>query len=100
MESVPPNVGFTEERATNVVPVGLSVGSAGDSITLVGTANWPASLGDPDWSATSDILGDGESILEEVGSSINAVGLGVLEVWVFVNTEPVQVVDDLGVGAV
>jgi hypothetical protein len=100
LEHVPPGVGVTEERAANLVPVLLSIFGRGSSIALLGTANGPTSLGNPDLLAVSDRLGLLNGVVEEGLGVLDAVLHGELVVRVSVETEPVEMVDDIGVGGV
>lgn len=97
---VPPGVGLAEERAANLVPVLLGVGERGDGVALIGAADGPASLGDPDLLAVGDGLGLGDGVVEEGLALVDAVGHGGLVVRVAVEAEPVDLVDHGGVGAV
>lgn len=101
MKSVPESVVLAkQEIATNRVPVCLGIGSAWDGEVLGWTADWPAGLGDPDRLALSSVGGVAESLLEERGALVDTVDLSVLEVWVGVNTDPVDGGDDVAVGSV
>jgi hypothetical protein len=83
-----------------LVPVGLCVSSAGNGEVLSLSANRPSGLSDPDGLAANSILGVIEGFVEERSTLVNAVGLGVLEVWVGINTDPVTGIDDSVVGTV
>lgn len=100
LEHVPPGVGVTEQGATNLIPVSLSVGRRGGSITFLGTADWPTSLSDPNLLAVGNGLGLLDGFIEELLGVLDAVLHGKLVVRVSVETEPVEVVDDIGVGGV
>ena len=45
---IPEDVDLLERRASDRVPVSLSIGDRGNSRAVVGAGNRPASLGDPD----------------------------------------------------
>jgi len=94
LESVPPDVNVAESWASNLVPVGLGVVSGWDTQVCGLSANGPSSLSDPDRLA-GDSLGVADSLLEERLSAGDGVGLGVLEVWVSVDTDPVNGVEDI-----
>jgi len=83
-----------------LVPVGLGVSSARNGKVFSLSANRPSSLSDPDGLAADSILGVVEGFVEERCTLVNAVGLGVLEVWVGINTDPVTGIDDSVVGSV
>lgn len=100
LKSVPPSVGRTQKRARNLVPVCLGVLDGRDCITLGLTRGRPSSLGDPDGLGADGTLGVIKSLEEERFGIVDAVLLGVLEVWVGIVTNPVQSVDDLRIGAV
>lgn len=99
-EHVPPGVGLAEERAADLVPVLLGVGEGGNGVTLIGAADGPAGLGDPDLLAVGDGLGLGDGVVEERLALVDAVGHGGLVVRVAVEAEPVDLVDHSRVGAV
>jgi hypothetical protein len=83
-----------------LVPVGLGVGGVGNSEVLSLSANRPSGLSDPDRLAADGTLGVVESLVEERSTLVNAVVLGVLEVWVGINTDPVTSIDNSIVGSV
>ena len=99
-ENVPPDVGRPKVGAANLVPELLSVLGAGHGLVLLRTVDWPASLSDPDLLVTSGFLGLLEGSIEEVGTIVNTVGLGVLKVGIGVHADPVACVDEGAVGAV
>jgi len=100
-EVVPEGRGLVEKLgATNLVPVLLGVGDAGDGLVPVGTSGGPASLGDPDGLATSGRLGSLVGTVEQVGGVVDVVALAVLVVRVGVEAEEVDGVNDGLVGAV
>lgn len=100
LESVPPGVGLAEERASNLVPVGLRVGGVGNSLVLRGTADGPAGLSNPDLLAAASRLNLAKSIVEQGLAVVDGVGLSVLEVWVGVHAKPVDGLSNSVVGAV
>ncbi len=83
-----------------MVPVGLCVGSVGNGKVLSLAGNRPSSLGNPDRLAANSTLGVVEGFVEESSSLVDAIGFGVLEVWVGINTDPVGGTDDSVVGSV
>jgi hypothetical protein len=93
-KSVPPSVGLAKERASNRIPVCLGVGSIGNSEVGSRAAYRPSGLSDPDWLSTNSSLCGTESILEETWAVLDAVGLGGLEVWVGVHSNPIASIDD------
>lgn len=99
-ENVPPGVGVAEQRAGNLVPVGLGVGNGRDSLAHVRASKRPTTLGHPDLAAA----GDGHSLLpgiiEEILRVVDAVGMHELVVRVLINTEPVELLNNIRVGAV
>lgn len=100
LKSVPPDVGLAETRASNLVPVGLRVGGVSNSLVLGRTADGPAGLSDPDLLARGTVLDLGNGIVEQTVGVVDGVGLGVLEVGVGVNTNPVGSLRDSDVGGV
>ena len=100
MKSVPPSVHFAESWATNFVPVGLRIFWRSDCEVLCLSAYWPSSLGDPDLLSTNDGCCLIKSSLEQRLSTGDGIGFGVLEVWVCINSDPVDRVNDGFVGAV
>lgn len=100
VENVPPGVGVTEERASDLIPELLGVGNAGNSLALGITLNGPTGLGDPNLLIASGSLEVVDTSLEQTLGIIDGVGLCVLEVRVSVETEPVDSLDGSGVGAV
>jgi hypothetical protein len=93
-KSVPPSVGLAKERASNCVPVCLGVGRVGNGKVGSRTAHRPSSLSDPDWLSSNSSLCGTESILEESRSVLDAVGLGSLEIWVGIHSDPVASADN------
>lgn len=77
-----------------MVPVGLGVVSAGNGEVLSLSGNRPSSLSDPDRLATNSTLGVIESFVEERSTLVNTICLGILEVWVGINTNEVTSIDD------
>lgn len=57
-------------------------------------------LGDPDILASNDIFGSIVGGLEKLGSVIDVVTIGILPEWVGVQSDPVEFIDNGGVGAV
>ena len=96
MKGVPPDVDVSESWASNLVPVGLGVIGGSDSKVLDRSADGPSGLSDPDIFAIRDFCGVGHSFLEQRLSAGDGVRLCVLEVWVSVNSEPVNSADDIG----
>lgn len=66
----------------------------------MGARDGPTSLGDPDLLAVSDRLGLLNGLIEELLGVFDTVLHGQLVVRVSVETEPVEVVDNIGVGGV
>lgn len=101
LQRVPPDVGGVEERAPDVLPVGLGVLDGGDGLANGVAADGVARLGDPDGLAAAAGLGGlGEGVGEQRAALPDGVGHRVLEVRVGVHAEPVAGVDDGLVGPV
>lgn len=83
-----------------MVPVCLGVLRACDSLVLSRSGHGPASLSNPDRLALGSGLSLTKSVVEEGLTLVDAVGHGVLEVWVGVHSEPVASADECVVGAV
>ena len=83
-----------------MVPVGLSIGKAGDSQVLSRTAHGPTSLGDPDRLAARSSCGVVVGLEKRDITSLNRVILGILEVWVRIHTNEIRSGDDSVVGGV
>lgn len=90
MKSVPPGVGCAEDLAGNGLPVSLSVLDGSHALTRERTRHRPTSLGDPDRLALRSGNGGIVGVEEQRGTVLDTVGLGVLEVWVSINTQPVD----------
>ena len=100
MESEPPCVGCAKQWATNLIPVGLRVGNAGNGLTFVGTADWPSGFSDPNRLSLCDSNGSLVGIVEDsLGLADRVVNSGLVE-WIFINAEEVGVGNDWEVGAV
>ena len=97
---VPPGVVLSEELTADGVPVLLGVGDAGDGLALVVSADGPAGLGDPDLLAVGDGLGLSDGGVEQGLGVVDGVAVGGLVEGVGVEAEPVDLVDDSGVGGV
>lgn len=101
LENVPPGVDLTEGRGTSdFIVESLGVGNTGNGEVLSLTADGPSGLSNPDGLTTG---GTGSRVIgspEEVVSGFDAVGFGVLEEGVLVDTEPVNSLDDGVVGRV
>ena len=80
--------------ATDVSPVRLGIGDAGIGLVFRGTADRPASLGDPDGFPLGRTRGVSAGILEEGLAVVNAVGTLILEIRVGVHAQPVNHVVD------
>lgn len=101
LEDVPVSVDLVEKHATaNLVPVGLCVVGRGNGQVLLVTADRPASLGDPESLVVGGSVDLVDGILEKRLSAGDVVGVGVLEVWVRIETEPVNSLNDGVVGGV
>jgi len=94
LKDEPPGILLSEERASDVLPVLLGVLRAGDGKVLGLAADRPAGFGDPDGLSTSALLGLVESVEEKLLGVLDAVGHGVLEVWVGVHSDKVRGIDD------
>jgi len=77
-----------------LVVVSFRVIRAWDSLVLSLSANWETSLGDPDGLASNSSLSCSQSLIEQSLSLGDAVGHGVLEVWVRVHSDEVRGRDD------
>jgi len=89
LQSEPPRVDVTQDRAASLAPVGLGVGNRGNGGTVCWASNRPTGLSHPDLlaprSRDCSIVG-----AEESGVTVcDAVGLGVLVVWVGIHAEEV-----------
>lgn len=101
MKCVPPGVVLAEGHgASDLVPVGLRVGKAGNALVLGGSADGPAGLGDPNGLACGGGGGVGQGLEEERAGITDGVGHGVLKVWVRVHADEVGVPDDCVVRSV
>lgn len=89
-----------DQRASDLLPVRASIGSVGNSLTIVVTNRRPASLGHPDGLALGNVVGLVQAVEEQGGGILDRVAVGRLPVWVAVEADPVNVGDDLGVGGV
>lgn len=99
LENVPVSVDLVEKQATaNVVPVGLCVCGRGNGQVLLVTADGPTGLGNPERLAVGSRVDLVDGILEERLSAGDVVGVGVLEVRVGIETEPVDSLNDGVVG--
>lgn len=104
LESVPPDVGNTEHGATDILPEGPRVLGGGNSVAEGLAADGPAGLGNPDLPATSNSANLIPSSLEEVGTLLDWVVLGILEIGVGIHAKEVAglgegVVGSVGVGS-
>jgi hypothetical protein len=101
LENVPPGVDLVEEEvAADVVPVGLGVLNRSNTLALGLTADWPAGLSDPDGLVTRVLLDVVHGFLEQRLAVRDVVVVGVLEVGVGINAEPVAGINDRLVGGV
>lgn len=100
VQGEPPQVGASEELASNSLPVGLGVLSRGDSLAGVGALDWPSGLSNPHGLAIGDVDGGVVAGKEELSAVLDAVCLSSLVVWVSIHSKPVDSVDDGGVAAV
>lgn len=92
VQLVPPDVGgaLGEDAAGNVLPVRLGGLGAGAGLARLRASNWPTGLGDPHWLALSGADGSVVGLEEEALGVVDAVLVDGLEVWVGINTYPVQ----------
>jgi hypothetical protein len=94
LECVPKRVPVSEKTAANLLPVALRVIKVCNRIPRVRSDSGPASLSNPNLFATSHTLCLGKSCAEVLGSQVNGVGLGRLEVRKGVVAKPVDRVGD------
>lgn len=100
-KSVPESGNFVEKlTAANLIPVVLSVVDASNSLIPVGTSVGPASLGHPDRLAASSVKSGLVCLVEESARVLDGIALVVLVVWVLVNTEEVNGVNDDLIGLI
>lgn len=100
LHGVPPHVGLAEHGAADLLPVRLGVLERGDGLAEVLAADGEAGLGDPDGLAADGALGSLHGSVEQVLAVLNGVVVGVLEVGVGVQADPVASIDGSLVGAV
>lgn len=93
------NVGG-DELASNLLPVGACVGCARHRLAIVFARRRPARLADPDGLALGNRLGLVEAVVKQLLGVLNRVAVGALPVWVPVEANPVDFVDNLNVGCV
>lgn len=99
-EDVPPGVGVAKQRASDLIPVSLGVGNGRDGLAHLGATDRPATLGHPDLATTSNSHGLLPSLVEESLGVGDVIRHHLLVVRVLINTEPVELLDDIRVGAV
>lgn len=99
-QEVPPDVGLAKERATNVLPEGLSIVGGGDGVAEVLAADGPACFRDPDGLVADGITSTLQGTIEEGLAVANVVVLGVLEVGKGVEADEVTGLGDNRVGSV
>lgn len=97
LKSVPVDGGVAEKRASNLIPVCLSVAGRWNGKVLSLAANGPASLGDPYGLALS--VGDRSLIclLEQALALADGVVEGILKIWVCVSANEVGSLDNSAV---
>lgn len=93
-ESVPEGVGVADQLASDCLPVLLSVLGGSLSLARLVTRHWPASLGNPDGLAVGSSDSSLVRLIEERLGVLDRVVESRLEVWVSVETEPVNSLND------
>lgn len=94
MERIPEGIKDAENGTTDLIPVCLGVGDAGDGEIGSIAGHRPSGLRNPDGSSTR---GAGCGIVrcsEQVKSSGNGIGFRVLEIGVLIDAKPINRVDD------
>ena len=100
LKGVPKGVDLSKGGTSNLVPVCLSIGNAGDGEVLRRPTDGPASLGDPDRLATHRRGGVVVCLPESLIPGLDGISHSVLKVWVRVHPDEVAGGDDRIVGAI
>jgi len=100
LKGEPPGINRSEERASNFIPVGLSVVSGWDSEVLGLSSYRPSGLSDPDVLVACPILDCLKSFVEESLAACDVVGHGVLEVRVGIRSNPISSLNNSSVARI
>lgn len=80
---IPEDVDLLECRTSNLLPEGLSIFNAGNSIAVVGSTDGPAGFSDPDPFARRDLVDDSTDFVDGAPECVTGVfDTAAFEVWV------------------
>ena len=100
LQSIPVHVDLSESWASNSIPESLCILSAWNGKIFSWSTNWPSSLGQPQLLSLGECSCLREGRLVELGTALNTIWKGVLEVWEGIDSDKVNSINDSLVGTV